>query len=271
MTVRGNYTPSILLLCGLAVIQASIVSFPSWAFANTEQPMRAFAVRNLADLKRWAEALSKTDYQPAPPLPQGIDKLSYDDYRMIAFEHNRALWYNTSKPFWLEMFHRGFVHRDKVDLHLISQGQESQIPFNPKHFQYRGPLAGLKLPENTGYAGLRVVGQFPGRKNYQEMLTFVGASYFRALVNGGVYGISSRGLAVDIGTEGAEEFPVFRDFWIHEPQKGDKSLKLLALLDGPSVCGAYELVFHPQSDRTDIDVNATLYWRKKPQKVGIAP
>lgn len=233
--------------------------------------MRALAITSFDDLKRWAEALSKSEYQPAPPLPKGIEDLSYDEYRMIAFEHNRAMWFNTPRPFWMEMFHRGFVHRDKVNLHLISDNRETPIPFNPKLFQYRGPLAGLELPEDTGYAGLRIVGTFPGRKNKQEMLTFLGASYFRALANGGVYGTSTRGLAVDIGAEGPEEFPVFRDYWIYEPQKGDKSLKLLALLDSPSVSGAYEFTFHPESAQTDIDVKATLYWRKKPQRIGVAP
>lgn len=268
--IRGLLGP--FALRGAFIAQVSLLLFfPSWSLANQEPPMRAIAIKNLDDLKRFAEALSKSEYQPAPALPKAIDHLSYDEYRMIAFRHEKALGFNTTKPFWLEMFHRGFVHRDKVDLHLISDNRESQIPFDTRLFQYRGPLAGIELPNDTGYAGLRVVGTFPGRKNKQEMLTFLGASYFRALVNSGVYGVSTRGLAVDIGTEGAEEFPVFRDFWIYEPQKGDTSLKLLALLDSPSVCGAYEFTFHPESDRTDIDVNATLYWRKKPQKVGVAP
>jgi glucans biosynthesis protein len=250
---------------------ALLTLFPEWSFASKEVPMRDFAMRNFGDLKRFAEALAKSEYQPSPALPQGIDNLSYDDYRMIAFRHEQAIGFNTTKPFWFEMFHRGFVHRDKVNLNLISGNRDVPIPFDPAVFQYRGPLAGLELPAETGYAGLRVVGSFPGRKNKQEMLTFVGASYFRALANGGVYGASTRGLAIDIGTEGAEEFPVFREFWIQDPQKGDTSLKLLALLDGPSVCGAYEFTFQPGADQTNIDINATLYWRKKPQKVGLAP
>lgn len=248
-----------------------ILTSTTSSLADEKPATRDFAVTGFPSLKRWAEVLSHSDYQPSPPLPKGIDNLSYDDYRMIAFRHRRAIWFNKPKAFWSEMFHRGFVHRDKVDIHLISKDREYHVPFMTSVFEYRGPLSELDLPEDTGYAGLRVVGSFPGREDRQEMLTFLGASYFRALVNNGVYGASSRGIAVNIGTTGKEEFPAFREFWIIEPKPDDEHLEILALLDGPSLCGAYQFIFRPRINQSEIDVRATLFFREKIQKLGVAP
>lgn len=63
------------------------------------------------------------------------------------------------------------------------------------------------------------------------MLTFLGSSYFRGLHEGAVYGSSARGLAIDIAMNKDEEFPAFRDFWVHRPHEDDDQLTILAHLD----------------------------------------
>lgn len=71
-----------------------------------------------------------------------------------------------------------------------------------------------------------------------EIATFLGASYFRVVGKGQVYGLSARGLAIDTALPSGEEFPRFREFWIERPKAQDKQLVIYALLDSPRATGA---------------------------------
>lgn len=228
-------------------------------------------VHSFADLETQVAKVAAQPFQPTPPLPEDLAKLEYDQYRMIAFEHNRSVWHATDRPFWLEAFHRGYVHTDKVEFNSISGGTTTPIPYRPEMFQFRGPLKGMRPPADLGFAGMRVVGKYPGKNEMNEMLVFVGASYYRARVKDRPYGTSVRGIAIDAAMNKPEEFPLFREFWVVEPQPGDEKFVTLAEMDGPSVTGAYRFEFSPLADRSVMDVEATLYFRRTPDKVGLAP
>ena len=101
-------------------------------------------------------------------------------------------------------------------------------------------------------------------------MVFLGASYFRLLGRGHVYGLSSRGLAVDIAVESDEEFPSFREFWLVRPEPDATTLTFYALLDGPSVTGAYRFDLEPGAP-TALEVDARLYARHDVAKLGVAP
>ena len=236
---------------------------------------RDFAITSLTDLERYAAKKAETPYQPSQPLPRDISKLSYDQYRLIHFRHDLSYWGNHQgkrlSPFWFEAFHRGFVHHDQVQLHTIEQGRELAVPFDRSRFEYRGELSTAKIPADTGYAGVRIAGYFPGREDPQEMLIFLGGSYFRMRTAESVYGASCRGLAINVGSNQPEEFPVFRELWIKKPATTDEKITLLALLDSPSVCGAYEFTYAPGEQQSEMDVRATLFFRSQPEKVALAP
>jgi glucans biosynthesis protein len=228
-------------------------------------------VRSFADLEALAAKVAAEPFQPTPPLPEDLAKLEYDQYRMIAFEHHRAIGFNTERPFWLETFHRGYVHTDQVKLNSIGENATAPIPYRPEMFQFRGPLKGMRPPADLGFAGMRVIGNYPGKDEKNEMLVFVGASYYRARVKDHPYGTSVRGIALDAAMNKPEEFPLFREFWVVEPKPGDETFVTLAEMDGPSVTGAYRFEFSPLADRSVMDVEATLYFRRAPDKVGLAP
>ena len=61
-------------------------------------------------------------------------------------------------------------------------------------------------------------------------MSLLGASYFRVVGKGQVYGLSARGLAIDTALPSGEEFPRFREFWVERPKQGDKHLVIYALL-----------------------------------------
>ncbi|MFX8585695.1 glucan biosynthesis protein, partial [Acinetobacter baumannii] len=85
-------------------------------------------------------------------------------------------------------------------------------------------------------------------KYKDEVLQFLGASYFRALGKGQRYGLSARGLAIDTALISGEEFPRFTEFWLVRPKARDTDLTIYALLDSKSLSGAYEFVLHPGTD-----------------------
>src|SRR5690606_9268799 len=90
---------------------------------------------------------------------------------------------------------------------------------------------------DLGFAGFRVHHPFNDSGYKDELVVFLGASYFRALGEGQRYGLSARGLAIDtVGGKG-EEFPRFSEFWIVKPKADATSLTILALLESPSVSG----------------------------------
>ena len=84
------------------------------------------------------------------------------------------------------------------------------------------------------------------------------------------YGLSARGLAINVEGGEAEEFPHFREFWVEMPKPNDERAMVYALLDSPSVAGAYRFEIYP-SKETALDVTATLFPRQTIANVGLAP
>lgn len=217
-----------------------------------------------------AEDLASRPFAPAQDLPAALNRLDYDRYRLIAFRHEKAVWRDKGLPFWLECFHRGYLYRTRVNLNLVEDGVSSRLAFDPELFQYRGELSDLEVPSDLGFAGFRVLGRFRKSAHPLEIASFLGASYFRAIGENQRYGTSARGLAVNIGLSEPEEFPVFREFWVQRPVTDDRQLYFWALLDSPSVVGAYAFTLAP-GEQTRFDVSARLFFRHKPKKIGLAP
>ncbi len=269
LTIRGSVLGLTLLLAVACQVSAEETMAPnrSAAEASTDPIFQAMVAK--------AKATSAKPYESSHELPDDLKSLNYDTYRLIAFEHERSIWKKEALPFWFELFHRGYIFRDEVQVSLLpeepsSAEQAQRMDFDKSLFQYRGEIAGLDPPKDLGYSGIKIIGKFPESEHPLEIASFLGASYFRAISPGQFYGTSARGLAVDIGLAKTEEFPVFREFWIEQPSMDAKQLKLWALLDSPSVSGAYALVIHPNETMT-IDVKAKLFFRQVPEKVGFAP
>ena len=122
-----------------------------------------------------------------------------------------------------------------------------------------------------GFAGFRAHYPLNNREYKDELVVFLGASYFRALGAGQRYGLSARGLAIDtVGGQG-EEFPRFTEFWIVKPAANANTLTIYALLDSPRASGAYQFDIHPGAE-TVIDVRARDFPRAgHVATLGVAP
>lgn len=219
-----------------------------------------------------AEQRSAAAYVPPDrELPKRLAELNYDQIRDIRFKPEQALWRNEGLPFQLHFFHRTAAVREAVQIREFSATHVQTVPFIRDFFDY-GKLGDLgSLRSSLGYSGLRLHYPLNRPDIFDELIVFHGASYFRALGAGQIYGLSARGLAVDSGVPGLrEEFPVFTDFWIGKPRAGATAITLYALLDSERVAGAYEFVVRPGRP-TVVEVRTTLYARAKIELPGFAP
>ena len=156
------------------------------------------------------------------------------------------LWGGERLPFRVEFFHLGYLYQEPVHLNEFTPTHVQSVRFVPDFFDYRSLRLPAEIPANTGYAGFRVLNPLNTPGKWDELGAFQGASYFRLLGQGQVYGMSARGLALDCGEEGRpEEFPIFTDWWLGKPQPDDDVLLLYAMLDSVSCAGAYEFLIHP--------------------------
>jgi glucans biosynthesis protein len=207
---------------------------------------------------------------PVSKLPKELDEMTYEQYVSIRFRSHESLWRNESL-FEIQLFHPGFLYKDPVTLHMAKASGDTALKFNRKFFDYFGQAETLidKVPEDTGFAGFRV--HYPiANEHKTEFLVFLGASYFRLIGPGQIYGISGRGLAIDTAESTGEEFPVFREFWLVKPEPEQTHLVFYALLDSPSITGAYRFEVTPGAP-TEMLVEARLFARSDIKKLGIAP
>ncbi len=219
-----------------------------------------------------AKLLARREFKPIQAnIPEALANMNYDQYRSIRFRPESALWHNESL-FELQLFHPGFLYREPVILHMAKEGPDSYVQFKQEYFNYDGPAAPLAgvAPNNIGFAGFRVHYPLNSNEYKDEFVVFQGASYFRMVGPGLAYGLSARGLAIDTAEPKGEEFPVFREFWLVKPGPTDTRMVMYALLDSPSVTGAYRFEIIPGAP-TEMAVEARIFARSDILKVGIAP
>ncbi|WP_244511339.1 glucan biosynthesis protein [Vreelandella arcis] len=219
-----------------------------------------------------AQDLANQPYDPpADNLPTVLHEIDYDTYRQIRFDPAHAYWRDES-PFNLQLFHSGFLFQSPVRLNIIEEGKVVPLPFSTDDYRYDGEASALLEHDlsGSGHAGFRLHYPLNSDDYADEFIVFLGASYFRLVGQDQVYGLSTRGLAIDTASTQGEEFPAFREFWLYKPDADAKQIELLALMDSPSLSGAYRFVITPGND-TQVEVEAELFARDDIDKLGVAP
>ena len=216
--------------------------------------------------QRALDRAQKPFHSPRADLPRVLrqENLDYDKYREIEFRHDKALWLAEGLPFRVEFFHPGYIYPEPVHVNEFTPTYTQPIRFVQDFFNYRALRIQNQIPSNTGYAGFKMLTQLNETDKWDEVGSFLGASYFRLLGKNQRYGSSARGLAINCGGNGPEEFPLFTDWWLGKPQKDDNDLVLYAILDSVSCTGAYEFEIHP-GESTVVDVTAELFFREPAQ------
>jgi periplasmic glucans biosynthesis protein len=262
--------PRLWLLLAVMVIAAVFAHSSALSPQHKPAPAAPVAKFGFENIQRLAEQRANEAYRDqGSKLPDSLTKLSYDDYRSIQFRADNALWRNQAM-FEVQFFHRGSSYDRRVNVTEVSEdGVLHPVNYNASQFDYGKVPPPKDLPADLGFAGLRV--HYPlQRPDYKdELIAFLGASYFRVLGRDQNYGASARGLAVNVASTAGEEYTYFTDFWLMRPTPDQRTLTIYALLDSPSVAGAYRFEIVPGAITTT-EVSATLYPRKTVDKPGLA-
>lgn len=252
-------------LWGLITVLAILLAAASSGLASAPPFTYRDAVAEARDLSRHPFK------SPVGEIPERLMKISYDQWRDIRFIPAKALWKDEKLPFTLQFFHPGLYYDRTVAINFIdAKGKVHKVPFSRDQFDYKSDKVKAMVPRDLGFAGFRIHHPINTLEYQDEVAVFVGASYFRAVAKHMNYGLSARGVAIDTWLPSGEEFPYFRKFWIRKPAADAKQITLYALVDGPSLSGAYEFVIHPGKE-TVMDVRSTLFPRTEIKQLGIAP
>lgn len=268
--IRGlNRPPARLFRSVLTAVLVSTTLLLQQALADVQFAKTGTFTRDT--VRDIARELAKRPYSPPDQkIPESLQNLTYDQYRSIRFRPEKAIWADEDLPYRMQLFHRGFYFKDRVEIATVNGNQATHLAYSPDLFT-TGDRTDITLPQqDIGYAGLRLHTPLNKPSVWDELVVFQGASYFRSLGRGQVYGLSARGLALKTGSPEGEEFPVFRAFWVEKPTNQANSVVVHALLDSKSVTGAYRFTIRP-GDNTVMDVQATLFPRVTLSKVGLAP
>ncbi|MCC0039517.1 MAG: glucan biosynthesis protein G [Brucellaceae bacterium] len=229
----------------------------------------AFSFERLTDLAR--QRAGRQFVEPDTDLPERLASLTYDQHRAIRYRPDHAVWHGKA-PFELQAFHMGWLFKAPVGMFEVDGGKSRPLAFKPADFEYRAPLdpasfADIQMP---GVAGFRVHNALNRPDIMDELAVFLGASYFRVLGRGNVYGLSARGLAVNTATQDGEEFPRFDAFFIETPSPDAEAVTIYASLDSRSVTGAYAFRIVP-GEETTMEVTARIFLRADVERLGVAP
>jgi len=258
----------VLLGAGAALVPAGLAAQPADAPPPPAPGPVAFDHGVVID---WARKLASAPFEArTAELPKALAEMSFDAYRDIRFRREKAFFGKSPSGFRMELFHLGFLYKDPVTVNLVREGVPAPIPYDASLFDFGQTKLSQRLSIDTGFAGLRLLYPLNRPTVMDELGVFLGASYFRVLGAGQHYGISARGLALGTGEPEPEEFPTFREFWVEEPRPDATALVVHALLDSPSITGAYRMVLTP-GDETTVDVGSTLFPRTDVKKLGVAP
>ncbi|KPG74818.1 glucan biosynthesis protein G [Pseudomonas libanensis] len=226
---------------------------------------------SLDDVSAKAKELAGQKYEaPRSNLPNEFREMKFADYQKIRFRNEKAEWADQNTPFKLSFYHQGMHFDTPVKINEVTADSVHEIKYDPTRFDFGDVKFDPKATEQLGYAGFRVLFPINKADKQDEIMTMLGASYFRVVGKDQVYGLSARGMAIDTALPSGEEFPRFTEFWIERPKPGDKHLVIFALLDSPRATGAYRLILRPGTD-TVVDVKSQMYLRDKVSKLGVAP
>ncbi|EPC00334.1 hypothetical protein L861_07500 [Litchfieldella anticariensis FP35 = DSM 16096] len=225
-------------------------------------------------LQRRARDMASKEYQSnRVTLPPTLASLTPQQYNAIRYDPSHSLWHDVEgRQLDAQLFHVGMGFDQPVRVYKVDPEtqQAREFHFSPELFDYQGAnVDASQLQEDLGFAGFRVF-KAPSLTE-RDILSFLGASYFRAVGHTEQYGLSARGVAVNSYFDTPEEFPAFTHFWLETPAADSTTFTTYALLDSPSLTGAYRFVIHCEDDRVVMDIDKHLFPRQEIAQLGIAP
>ncbi len=202
-----------------------------------------------------------------------MQKINYEEWGKIRYRSDHALFADGPGRFPVTFFHLGLFFQKAVDFHVIDGDQSRKIIYDQSYFDMPADSVARQLPQGAGFAGFRIQeardGALDWRKN--DWVAFLGAAYFRAIGELRQYGLSARGVALDVAVaDRPEEFPDFTQLLRRIRRRATTRVLIYALMEGPSIVGVYRFALQ-RGKGVVMDIEATLFMRAAVSRFGIAP
>jgi len=252
----------------LAALSTSL--FPAGTLAALAAPGAAIRLGTAQDfsfsgLAAQARSNAARPYRaPQPRASHIIKDIDFDAVQKIKFRPDHALWTGGPAPDPVSFFHLNRYSTDPVTIYSLDKGKAREILYGPDYFDYSASGLDSKALADLGFSGFRVM---DGQGKPTDWLAFQGASYFRSSGQDAQYGASARGIAINTAAETPEEFPRFSDFWLED---AGPLINIYALLDGPSITGAYKFDA-TKNGAVVMNVHCEVFFREDVPRLGIAP
>ncbi len=246
------------------------------------------------------------------PQAEWVDQIDWAAHGQIHFKPDKALYRDGPGAFPVAFFHPGKFFPVAVQLYTLEPPSSPttrtnaghpeaavgvpcvpsalntdlegnplfaarEILYDPQLFDSPAESPARHLGPTTGFAGFKIQESRlggPGQPGWQDndWAAFLGASYFRAIGDAYQYGLSARGVAVNVAVAGeTEEFPAFTRFYFEpDAQPDSHSLRIYALLEGASLTGAYCFTL-TRDQAVLMHVQARLFLRRDIAQLGLAP
>ena len=269
------------LAAGSASLALAALGLPPSALAAAGLKLGQPAPFSFDALVALARSLAAAPPLPAEPLPATVlEKIDYEEHGKIRFNTDAALFAGGPGAFPVTFFHLGRFFQTRVRMHVLeAAGGDNfarEILYDPSYFEMPADSPARALPSSAGFAGFRFQESRLGDQQKldwrnNDWVAFLGASYFRAIGELYQYGLSARGIALDAAMpDRPEEFPSFTRFYFEPPAQGSETVVVHALLEGPSITGAYR--FAMQRGRAVLmDIESQLFLRRDVGRLGLVP
>jgi glucans biosynthesis protein len=249
----------------LKLLSAALLGLAGWAMTL---PVYA-AEFSMTTVETKAKALVDSAYDAKPlPIPAFLKDLTPEQYAQI--QDVSPLWRGDNVPFEAQFYLPGSWFHRPVVIRSVVNGVVRPVPFTLEHFSFGDLNVPKDIPSELGYSGFRLLAPLDTPPHHNEFISFLGATYFRAVGKDAIYGTSARGLGIDTAQPSGEIFPYFKQFWLVRPKAGDTQMVVYALMDSPVATGAYRFTIQP-GDSSTVHVDATIYLRKPVQVLELAP
>ncbi len=219
-------------------------------------------------LKERAKVLASAPFQePVVRAADILETVDYDAFQQIQFKKDHGLGADGSVNFPAQFFHLGRYFKAPVKIYALQGGQAREVLYGPDYFTFGKTDFDQTLPPDLGFAGFRVMSDVEAKTDW---LAYLGAAYFRSSGELDQYGLSARGVAIDVAMPHPEEFPRFTEFWLEPGPVDSDQFTIYALMDGPSIAGAYRFLC-TRNEKVLMDIDAALFARRAIERMGVAP
>jgi glucans biosynthesis protein len=270
-----------LLCAGTAAAALAAFGVPAEAFVTGELKLgteKTFSFETLIDNAR---AMASGPFMPPVAPPRDVlERIDYQAHGQITYDTDCALFAEGPGAFPVTFFSLGKFFQVPVRMHVVSEiaGKpvEREITYDPSYFNMPADSPARALPRDSGFAGFRFQESRLGDQSKldwhrNDWVAFLGASYFRAIGELYQYGLSARGVAIDTALfDRGEEFPCFTHVYFETPKEESATVVIYALLDGPSVAGAYRFAM-TRGAGVVMEIEKALFLRRDVARLGIAP